>query len=253
MNKRLLSLLSLSLTATILATPTTVQAQNHTLPPLNIELVGTDKTLQFQHAARLESVLKHAQKQQVALQYPLAVTLFDNTETTVQESTALKNSVLNQMIQHNLVAHPFYKFIQHSQFAPRVLSAIDVDHIRLDKFDNPLLQGQLALSAPKREEKVLYVGNLEKVYAVENQAGVALHEQIDNLRSSDIDELAYPPILIYPDGKIVHPHHGSWLTTQYYLPPLTVVYIPFDEFETSQMDKDIVALLAQRKPTSSKN
>lgn len=134
-----------------------------------------------------------------------------------------------------------------------MLSAIDVDSIRLDKFDNPLLQGQLALSAPKRKEKVLYVGNLEKVYAVENQAGIALHEQVDNLRSGDIGELAYPPILIYPDGKVVHPHHGSWLTTQYYLPPLTMVYIPFDEFEKSQMDKDIVALLAQRKPTSSKN
>lgn len=78
--------------------------------------------MQFQQAARLESLLKHAQEQQVTLQYPLAVTLFDNSETAVQESTALKNSVLNQMIQHNLVAHPFYKFIQQNQFAPRVLS-----------------------------------------------------------------------------------------------------------------------------------
>ncbi|WP_199453623.1 capsule biosynthesis GfcC family protein [Vibrio owensii] len=253
MNKQLLSLLSLSLTASFLAVPATVQAQNHTPSPLNIELVGTGKALQFQQAARLESILKQAQEQQVALQYPLAVTLFDNSETALQESTALKNSVLNQMIQHNLVAHPFYKFIQQSQFAPRVLSAIDVDRIRLDKFDNPLLQGLFALSAPKREEKVLYVGNVEKVYAIENQAGIPLDEQITNLRSSDIGELAYPPILIYPDGKVVHPHHGSWLTTQYYLPPLTMVYIPFNKFESSQMDKDIVALLAERKPTSSKN
>ncbi|HFD3975997.1 TPA: capsule biosynthesis GfcC family protein [Vibrio parahaemolyticus] len=253
MNKRLLSLLGLSLTATILAAPTAVQAQNHPSSPLNVELVGTGKALQFQQAARLGSILKHAQEQQVALQYPLAVALFDNSETALQESTALKNSVLNQMIQHNLVAHPFYKFIQQSQFAPRVLSAIDGDRIRLDKFDNPLLQGKLALSAPKREEKVLYVGNMGKVYTVANQAGIALHEQIQNLGSSDIGELSYPPILIYPDGKVIHPHHGSWLTTQYYLPPLTMVYVPFDEFENSQMDKDIVALLAQRKPTSSKN
>ena len=124
MNKRLLSLLILSLTATILAIPTTVEAQNQTPSPLNIELIGTGKALQFQQAARLESVLKHAQEQQVALQYPLAVTLFDTTETAVQESTVLKNSVLNQMIQHNLVAHPFYKFIQQSQFAPRVLLSL---------------------------------------------------------------------------------------------------------------------------------
>ncbi|MCF6453916.1 capsule biosynthesis GfcC family protein [Vibrio sp. MMG022] len=253
MNKRLLSLLSLSLTTIVLAMPASAQIQSNEFLALNVELVGTGKALDFQQAVRLDNVLKHAQEQQIALQYPLAVTLFDNSETALQKSTTLKKSVLDQMIQHNLVSHPFYTFIQQSQFAPRLLSAVDVDQIRLDKFDNPLLQGQLALSAPKREEKVLYVGNVEKVYAVENQAGIALHEQVNNLRSSDIGELAYPPILIYPDGKVVTPHHGRWLTTQYYLPPLTMVYIPFDEFENSQMDKDIVTLLSQRKPTSSKN
>ncbi|HBC3436986.1 TPA: capsule biosynthesis GfcC family protein [Vibrio parahaemolyticus] len=253
MNKRLLSLLSLSLTATILATPTAVQAQNHTSLPLNIELVGTGKALQFQQTTRLESVLKHAQEQQIALQYPLAVTLFDNSETAVQESTALKNSVLNQMIQHNLVAHPFYKFIQQSQFAPRVLSSIDIDRIRLDKFDNPLLKGQFALSAPQRAEKVLYVGNVDKVYAIKNLAGIPLHEQVDSLKSSEVGELTQPPILIYPNGEVVTPHHGSWLTKQYYLPPLTMVYIPFNDFEQSPMDQDIVKLLSQRKPTSTKN
>lgn len=251
MSKLLLSLLSLVGVVGIAAVP--ALAQNQSLPPLQVELVGTGKALQFEHPTRLDNILKLAQEQNVVLQYPLAISLFDDSEQAQQESLALKNTVLNQMIQYNLVGHPFYKFIQQSLFAPRVLSTIDVDLIRLDKFDNPLLQGQLALSAAKREEKVLYVGNLEKVYAVENQTGIPLHEQITNLRSSDIGELAYPPVLIYPDGKIVHPHHGSWLTTQYYLPPLTMVYIPFDKFETSQMDKDIVALLAQRKPTSSKN
>ncbi|HII4378978.1 TPA: capsule biosynthesis GfcC family protein [Vibrio parahaemolyticus] len=237
----------------LLSTHSFAKTETSTTQPLNVELPEVGKQLRFQGPARLESVLALAIEQNVSLQYSLSTTLFDNSETALQESTALKNSVLNQMIQHNLVAHPFYKFIQRSQFAPRVLSAIDVDHVRLDKFDNPLLQGQLALSTPKREERVLYVGNVEKVYVVENQAGIALHEQVDNLRLSDIGELAYPPILIYPDGKVVNPHHGNWLTTQYYLPPLTIVYIPFDEIESSQMDKDIVALLTQRKPTSSKN
>nr|WP_233230891.1 hypothetical protein [Vibrio alginolyticus] len=58
------------------------------------------------------------------------------------------------MIQHNLVAHPFYKFIKKQSFAPRALSAIDVDKI----FDNPLLHGTYALATPLREEKVYYLG-----------------------------------------------------------------------------------------------
>ncbi|YCO03467.1 capsule biosynthesis GfcC family protein [Vibrio sp. VNB-15] len=251
MSKRLLSLLSLVGVVGITAVP--ALAQNQSLPPLQVELVGTGKALLFEQPTRLDNILKLAQEQNVVLQYPLAISLFDDSEQAQQESLALKNAVLNQMIQYNLVGHPFYKFIQQSQFAPRVLSAVDVDQIRLDKFDNPLLKGQFALSAPQRAEKVLYVGNVGKVYAIKNLAGIPLHEQVDSLKSSEVGELAQPPILIYPNGEVVTPHHGSWLTTQYYLPPLTMVYIPFDEFEKSQMDKDIVALLAQRKPTSSKN
>ncbi|MGI9916046.1 capsule biosynthesis GfcC family protein [Vibrio owensii] len=251
MSKRLLSLLSLVGVVGITAVP--ALAQNQSLPPLQVELVGTGKALQFEQPTRLDNILKLAQEQNLVLQYPLAISLFDDSEQAQQESLALKNAVLNQMIQYNLVGHPFYKFIQQSQFAPRVLSAVDVDQIRLDKFDNPLLKGQFALSAPQRAEKVLYVGNVDKVYAIKNLAGIPLHEQVDSLKSSEIGELAQPPILIYPNGEVVTPHHGSWLTKQYYLPPLTMVYIPFDDFEQSPMDQDIVKLLSQRKPTSSKN
>ncbi|HDM8227019.1 TPA: capsule biosynthesis GfcC family protein [Vibrio campbellii] len=251
MNKRLLSLLSLVGVVGITAVPALAQTQS--LPPLQVELVGTGEALQFEQPTRLDNILKLAQEQNVVLQYPLAISLFDDSEQAQQESLALKNAVLNQMIQHNLIGHPFYKFIQQSQFAPRVLSAVDVDQIRLDKFDNPLLKGQFALSAPQRAEKVLYVGNVDKVYAIKNLAGVPLHEQVDSLKNSEVGELAQPPILIYPNGEVVTPHHGSWLTKQYYLPPLTMVYIPFDDFEQSPMDQDIVKLLSQRKPTSSKN
>ncbi|MGR5444043.1 capsule biosynthesis GfcC family protein [Vibrio jasicida] len=251
MSKRLLSLLSLVGVVGITAAP--ALAQNQSLPPLQVELAGTGKALQFEQPARLDNILKLAQEQNVVLQYPLAITLFDVSEQAQQESLALKNTALSQMLQYGLIDHPFYKFIQQSQFAPRVLSAVDVDQIRLDKFDNPLLKGQFALSAPKRAEKVLYVGNVDKVYAIKNLAGIPLHEQIDSLKSSEVGELAQPPILIYPNGEVVTPHHGSWLTKQYYLPPLTMVYIPFDNYEQSPMDQDIVKLLSQRKPTSSKN
>ncbi len=251
MSKRVLSLLSFVGVASIPTLP--AMAQSQSLPPLQVELVDAGKALQFEQPARLDNILKHAQQQNVVLQYPLATTLFDDSERAQQESLALKNAVLNQMIQYNLVGHPFYKFIQQSQFAPRVISAVDVDHIRLDKLYNPLLKGQFDLVSPERVEKVLYVGNVDKIYAVKNQAGVPLNKQLNSLRKSEVGELRQSPILIYPNGEVITPHHGSWLTKQYYLPPLTMVYIPFDDFEQSSMDQDIVKLLSQRKPTSSKN
>ncbi|NVC92190.1 YjbG polysaccharide synthesis-related protein [Vibrio natriegens] len=252
MSKRLLSLLGVA----ILASTSTAYVSAKSTPDnssyLNVELVGVSKQLQFEQPARLMDVLKQAQLQSITLQYSLGTTLFDSSEEAFRKSTALKNSVLNQMIQHNLIAHPFYKYIQKHQFAPRLFSAVDLDNIRLDKFNNPLISGDLALISPQREEKIIYLGNLEQVYSVKEQAGIPLKQQIENLKS-DIGELANPPILVYPDGKVVQPHHGPWLTTQYYLPPLTMVYIPFEEFEHSEMDQDIVKLLTQLKPTSMKN
>ncbi|MBO0160269.1 capsule biosynthesis GfcC family protein, partial [Vibrio parahaemolyticus] len=83
------------------------------------------------------------------------------------------------------------------------------------------------------------------------QAGIPLQKQIENLKSS-IGALSTPPVLIYPDGHVVKPHHGAWLTAQYYLPPLTLVYIPFGDLEYSEMDQDIIRLLTQLIPNSKK-
>ncbi|ACY49953.1 MULTISPECIES: capsule biosynthesis GfcC family protein [Vibrio harveyi group] len=249
MSKQLLTLLGLVMP--LLSMPSFAQTESSAMQPLNVELLGVGKQLQFQEPTRLESLLALAKEQSVSLQYSLGTTLFDKSERAEKNSTALKSSVLNQMIQHNLVEHPFYKFIQKQSFAPRLLSAIDVDKIRLNKFDNPLLRGNLLLASPLREEKVYFLGNLNSVYSIKEQAGIPLQKQIENLKSN-IGALSTPPVLIYPDGHVVKPHHGAWLTTQYYLPPLTLVYVPFGDLERPEMDQDIIRLLTQLIPNATK-
>ncbi len=249
MSKQLLTLLGLVMP--LLSMPSFAQTETSAMQPLNVELLGVGKQLQSQEPTRLESLLALAKEQSVSLQYSLGTTLFDKSERAEKNSTALKSTVLNQMIQHNLVAHPFYKFIQKQRFAPRLLSAIDVDKIRLNKFDNPLLRGNLLLASPLREEKVYFLGNLNSVYSIKGQAGIPLQKQIENLKSN-IGALSTPPVLIYPDGHVVKPHHGAWLTTQYYLPPLTLVYVPFGDLERSDMDQDIIRLLTQLIPNATK-
>ncbi|ENT7206587.1 capsule biosynthesis GfcC family protein [Vibrio parahaemolyticus] len=249
MSKQLLTLLGLVMP--LLSMPSFAQTETSAMQPLNVELLGVGKQLQFQEPTRLESLLALAKEQSVSLQYSLGTTLFDKSERAEKNSTALKSSVLNQMIQHNLVTHPFYKFIQKQSFAPRLLSAIDVDKIRLNKFDNPLLRGNLLLASPLREEKVYFLGNLNSVYSIKEQAGIPLQKQIENLKSN-IGALSTPPVLIYPDGHVVKPHHGAWLTTQYYLPPLTLVYVPFGDLERPEMDQDIIRLLTQLIPNATK-
>ena len=147
MSKRLITLFCLVMP--LLSSHSFAQTEASTTQPLNVELLEVGKQLRFQGSARLERVLALATEQDASLQYSLGTTLFDKSERADKTSTALKNSVLNQMIQHNLIAHPFYKFIQKQSFAPRLLSAIDVDKIRLDKIDNPLLSGDYLLASPQ--------------------------------------------------------------------------------------------------------
>lgn len=246
MSIRLLSLLSLVILASTNIAPASAQSKVDNAEYLNVELGGVSKQLQFEQAARLTEVLKQAQEQGLNLHYPLATTLFDNSENALRESSALKDSVLKQMIQHNLGEHPFYHYLQAHRFAPRVLSGVDLDDIRLDKFRNPLLRGDFTLISPKREDNVIYLGNVDEVYSVRDQAGIPLKQQLVNLKNN-IGELVRPPVLIYPDGKWIQTKLGAWQTSQYYLPPLTMVYIPFKEFNTSAMDQAIVDLLVQLK------
>ncbi len=252
MSKRLFPLLSFVLLASASVLPVSAQSSSgNDAAHLNVELVGGEKTLQFQQATRLADVLKQAQQQSLSLQYPLGTTLFDRSEQALRASSELKNSVLSQMSQRNLAEHPFYNYLKKHQFAPRVFSALDVDNVRLNKFNNPLLRGDFTLVSPIREEKVVYLGNVDNVYSVKAQAGIPLQQQMTNLEQN-FGELANSPVIIYPDGNVVQPHHGAWLTTQYYLPPLSMVYIPFEEFENSKMDQDIVQLLSQLMPTEMK-
>ncbi|WP_345795427.1 YjbG polysaccharide synthesis-related protein [Vibrio sp. CAU 1672] len=184
----------------------------------------------------------------LSLSYPIATTLFDESKTAKQQSETLKNAVLNQMMQHNLVSHPLYKFIKQQQFAPRLMSELDLDKVRLDKFNNPLLHGTLSLASPERNQYVFYLGNTNTVHKIKSQQGVSLYQQLDNLEPV-IGRVAQSPVIIYPNGQVVLPHDGAWLTTQYYLPPLTMVYLPFERYTESELDQNIVSLLAQLKLT----
>lgn len=78
MSKQLLTLLSLVMP--LLSMPSFAQTETSAMQPLNVELLGVGKQLQFQEPTRLESLLALAKEQSVSLQYSLGTTLFDKSE-----------------------------------------------------------------------------------------------------------------------------------------------------------------------------
>jgi hypothetical protein len=217
-------------------------ALNTEQAPLSIDLWQQGKTLNFSAPERLDTTILTAKANNLAIEYPLATTLFDESKQAQAEVSELKYSVLYSLIQQDLAAHPFYQFVQRQQFSKRVISSIDLDQIRLKDTKNPLLAGHFTLVAPKRNNKIWYIGNLNSVHSFRSLTGLSITDQQTQLKNMLGQEIQ-SPILIYPDGKVVESKMGYWLNEQFYLPPMTIVYVPFEHYATSDLDKNIVKLL----------
>ncbi len=215
-------------------------------PALSVELLGKHKLLQFENEIRLSDIIILAQENGLSLSYPLASTLFDSSPDAENASKELKLKVLSQLEKLGEESSSIYGFIEGNDFSPRLISHLDFDDIRLDKRTNPLLKGTLTLSAPERVESIIFIGNIKKTYKTNNYKGLPLSSVLENIAPLAKD-MKVAPVVIYPDAHIAFPKPGSWDTKEYYLPPLSIVYIPFEEYKTSQLDRDIVKLLTQLK------
>lgn len=210
--------------------------------PLSLQLWNQNKTLNFPTATRLDSAILTFENQVSRIEYPLATTLFDESDLARREVENLKYSILYQLIQRDLVNHPFYQFINEQSFAKRVVSHIDIDNVRLRSQNNPLLSGHYSIASPKRHNEVWLMGNVFSVRPIDGLIGKSLDET-KAIIDQHIVAKATPITIIYPDGEIVEPELGYWLNVEYFLPPMTIVYVPFEQDNASSLNKDIVKLL----------
>lgn len=209
--------------------------------PLTVSIKNEEILLQFKQPVRLNDVIINAEANGVVISYPLASSLVDESDSTRSKLNQLKVSVLNRMMQKNLTSSQFYKFIKKSRFDKKVIPAIDFDKVRLEDKNNPLLNGQYGLVTPRRDEHVFFLGDIDTSAWVVNTSSKPLSAMLESLET-ELGEKTPDPILIYPDGNVVTPKLGIWSTSRYYLPPLTMVYFPFDD---SELDNDIIQLLTQ--------
>ncbi|HCG7129856.1 TPA: capsule biosynthesis GfcC family protein [Vibrio parahaemolyticus] len=211
-----------------------------------VELTLPSKSLSFNGKVRVLELIQAGVQQGAYIDYTLATTLFDESKQAREEVSSLQSFVLNQLMQKNLISHPFYKFLQKNSFSKRMLSNLDLDELRLHQEKNPLVNGNLSLHTPKRTDKVLFLGNLDKIVVIKDQQGIPLSNILENIGAVYDNRKPYP-VIIYPDGNVVTPAKGSWRNTYYYLPPLSIVYFPFDDYQQSELDQNIVELLTLLK------
>lgn len=241
MMKRLFTLLNLLIIS--LPASATPMPQD---TPLSVVVAESGKQFQFHQATRLSAVVKTLEQHKVSIPYPLAATLFDQSPTAVETVALQKRAVLQELRDKGLDTHPFYGFIEQSKFAYRTISHLDIDKIRLHKNNDPLLKGQFSILNPRRASSVTVLGNVESIHTMDNVNGKSLSELMPRI-SSKVGKIKYPPVLIFPDGNTTVTHLGAWLSHQYYLPPQSIIYIPFSEYHHSDLDKNIVKLLTNLK------
>ncbi|WP_394145896.1 capsule biosynthesis GfcC family protein [Vibrio atypicus] len=213
---------------------------------LSLKLWYQDKTLNFPDATRLGSALLTSQTHGLVYEYPLATSIFDESEPARAKIANLKYSVLYSLIELDLADHPLYKFIESQQFGKRVVSNVDIDNVRLQNKENPLLSGNYSLASPKRTDIVWLLGDIRYTQSFKRLTRLPFEEQKASI-SKIIGKKINSIVLIYPDGHTVKPEIGYWLNNQYYIPPMTIIYVPFDHNDASTLNNNIIKLLTSLK------
>ncbi|MDW2276056.1 MULTISPECIES: capsule biosynthesis GfcC family protein [unclassified Vibrio] len=209
---------------------------------LTLKLSNSSQEFKFSSSTRLHQALTALEKHNVYLTYPLSTTLFSLNPSDVEQARLSKERVLDLMKEYKLNKTELFNFIQRSGTSKRVISNIDLDTVRLNKKNNPLLKGKYILSVGERGIPLLVLGNTPKVATIPTEENMSLSSLLND-ETSLFKNLEHAPVLIYPDGKLTQSHIGNWKTKSYSLPPGTIIYIPFYKFEKSPLDKAIVELL----------
>lgn len=203
--------------ALLVASPTFISHASE----LSITTHSPDYNLSFDQPVRLVDALNVAQSNKVVITYPLAA--YIATLTPSAEFIAEVEDNLN-IVSSEAQATAFAHYLKQQTFNEKLIHNLDIDVIRLDERQNPLLRGDLALFTPNKSQPIV-------VGAVTNQehqlkTGTSLESQWNDIDFLDAAQ-KHQPIIIQPDGTVFKTDIGYWVSQEHYLAAGSIVYVPF--------------------------
>ena len=139
------------------------------------------------------------------------------------------------------------QWLQQHIKTQRLPVAIDIDKVRLNKKDNPLLNGQYQLRLANRPTSVIIIGAIKKPQQLDWQPRMAAKEYVAQVTPIDIAANSYVTV-IQPDGVIQQHPIAYWNNSHNDIAPGAIIYLGYQSVfhDYSKLNHDISSMLTNR-------
>lgn len=225
---------------------------------LKVDIPKEYYSLQYPEPARLDTILMdvvtNSKSNQLQV-YPLANQLFNLTKDI--KAQQLKTEVLDSLKQ----LHQSYRDdqkktsikmlieqIEQWKVGYREFISLDLDQVRIDPTQNPLLNGEYEFIVQSRSNQIHLTGLLRSPTTITFSPARTLSDVMDRIQTLPSSSNSYAWV-VYPDGHYIKAGHAYWNNQNTNLTPGSFVFVGFNsntpEFEA--LEENIVKLISMRK------
>ncbi|WP_297481067.1 capsule biosynthesis GfcC family protein [uncultured Photobacterium sp.] len=214
---------------------------------------ATAVTLHYTDPVRLAQVVSDSLKQRTMTDIPfwLGSSLSSPTEPKNKQALITQLTQLSQQYRDDTVVSDSFantgQWLQQHIHHQRLPVSIDIDKVRLNKADNPLLNGNYLLQLANRPTSVIVIGAIEKPQTIKWQPRMSAKEYLAQVTPLSIAANSEVTV-IQPDGVMQQHSIAYWNNHHNDIAPGAIIYLGyhslFDDY--SDLNHAISSMLINR-------
>lgn len=210
-------------------------------------------TLHYAEPVRLAQVVSDSLKQRTVSEtsYWLGSSLSTATEPKTKQALITQLTQLSQQHRDDVLVSDSFantaQWLQQHIYHQRLPVNIDIDKVRLNKADNPLLNGNYQLQLANRPTSVIVIGAIEKPQTITWQPRMAAKEYLTQVTPLTIAANSEVTV-IQPDGVIQQHPIAYWNNNHKDIAPGAIIFIGYQSLfhNYSELNHAISSMLTNR-------
>ena len=210
-------------------------------------------SLHYAEPVRLAQVVSDSLKQRTTTETPywLGSSLSTITEPANKSILIKQLTKLSQQHRDDVAVSQSFsntaQWLQQQIKTQRLPVTIDIDKVRLNKADNPLLKGSYQLTLTDRPTSIMVIGAIEKLQRLDWQPRMAAKEYLAQVMPIDIAANSTVTV-IQPDGVIQQHPIAYWNNNHHDIAPGAIIYLGYQSLfhDYSKLNHDISSMLINR-------
>jgi hypothetical protein len=214
-----------------------------------VDLPYVGLQIQSSQAMRLSEVVTQAHQHVNFAPYIEASRLFNiDKQNQIDQIKRLALNELEELATQPKsapLAHAMIDLIKHRSFSYREIVNLDIDAIRMNLKNDPLIAGHFSLTLMPRNNNVSVIGGVERSLTVNFDANSVSRDYLKPIKRLTGANKSFAWI-IYPNGESIKVGNGYWNNQFSSLMPGTILFVGFNDAINAQfpsLENHLVTLL----------